>query len=56
MPSAFVSCGGDGQPKCKYAFGDVGSYKGLIMPPDNFGDWFLLVQRLTAHLVAKLSE
>lgn len=56
MPSAFVSCGGDGQPKCRYAFNDVGSYKGLIMPPDNFDDWYLLIQRLTAHLVERYAH
>lgn len=34
MPSALVSCGGNSQPACRYAFGAPGGYKGLTMPPD----------------------
>lgn len=56
MPSALVSCGGDKQPKCSYAFGDAGGYKGLIMPPDDFGAWTKLVGALGAHLVDRYGE
>lgn len=52
MPSSFVkNCKQDGQ--CSYAFGDHGGYKGLTMPPDDFGDWYLLVKNLASHLVER---
>eukprot|EP00658_Telonema_sp_P-2_P026392 TRINITY_DN20653_c0_g1_i1.p1 TRINITY_DN20653_c0_g1~~TRINITY_DN20653_c0_g1_i1.p1 ORF type:complete len:537 (+),score=113.23 TRINITY_DN20653_c0_g1_i1:211-1821(+) len=56
MPSALVSCGGSDQPSCQYSFGDPGSYKGLNMPPDNFGDWYDLVKQLAEHLVSRYGE
>jgi hypothetical protein len=48
MPSHFVTCKNDA---CRYAFGDPGSYKGLVMPPDDFSDWYDLVRNLAQHLV-----
>lgn len=53
MPSHFVSCGPNQNVTCSYAFDDHGSYKGLIMPPDNFDDWYDLVQSLGSHLVGR---
>jgi xylan 1,4-beta-xylosidase len=56
MPSHFVKgCarGGDGTTSCQHAFSDSGGYKGLTMPPDDFGDWYRLVEDLTSHLVER---
>ena len=47
MPSHFVTCNGP----CSYAFDDHGGYKGLIMPPDDFEDWYDLIRTLAQHLV-----
>jgi xylan 1,4-beta-xylosidase len=51
MPRALVNCTPD---QCSYAFDDpAGGYKGLVMPPKNFNDWYLLVQALAGHLVER---
>lgn len=50
MPKALVGCA----PKdCNYAFGDRGGYKGLQMPPKDFGDWEELIGTLAQHLVGR---
>ena len=65
MPKALVSCGGGTdpetgitQPDCIYSHSSYhgggpghGAYKGLMMPPDDFGRWFDLIQALASHLV-----
>lgn len=43
MPSALAKCHNE---DCHYAFGDHGGYKGLIMPPADFEDWYTLVKSL----------
>jgi len=56
MPKAFVTCGGENEPKFTYAFHDNGGYKGLQMPPDDFGDWYNLVKHLAEHLIDRYGE
>ena len=52
MPSAFVKgCKNGGDGSCSYAFSNNGGYKGLVMPPDDFEDWYNMVHNLTSHLV-----
>eukprot|EP01052_Picozoa_sp_SAG31_P024173 SAG31_NODE_2039_length_6594_cov_7.103926_4_plen_621_part_00 len=67
MPKALVTCGGGTDPEsgvtepdCVYSHSTRGSggpghgaYKGLMMPPDDYNDWFQLVQALGAHLVQR---
>lgn len=51
MPRELVKC----LPGvCQYAFDNpAGSYKGLVMPPKNYNDWYLLVRAFATHLVAR---
>ena len=49
MPKSFVTCGYGTPRPCEYAFDDPGSYKGLIMPPDDFDNWSAL-RGVCAHL------
>eukprot|EP00040_Diaphanoeca_grandis_P040322 m.261685 g.261685 ORF g.261685 m.261685 type:complete len:576 (-) comp42806_c0_seq1:143-1870(-) len=53
MPKALVTCGGTNQSSCNYAFNDAGSYKGMVMPPDDFNDWYDLVHALADHFVSR---
>lgn len=58
MPKALVSCGGKfsngtEQPRCDWAFGAPGSYRGLTHPPDDFNDWYNLVKALASHMVER---
>jgi xylan 1,4-beta-xylosidase len=67
MPKALVTCGGGTDPEsgvtepdCVYSHSTRGSggpghgaYKGLMMPPDDYNDWFLLVRALGRHLVER---
>ena len=53
MPSRFVDCGPGKAKTCQYAFNDHGGYKGLTMPPDNFNDWYSLINALGQHLVGR---
>mmetsp|Transcript_44985 Transcript_44985/g.106848 ORF Transcript_44985/g.106848 Transcript_44985/m.106848 type:complete len:629 (+) Transcript_44985:110-1996(+) len=48
MPKALVDCEGT---DCHYAFRNPGAYKGLIMPPTNYTDWYDLVQSFALHLI-----
>lgn len=48
MPKALAQCSG---ADCKYAFGNPGGYKGLIMPPKDYSDWEDLLKALGQHLV-----
>ena len=51
MPRELAQCS---PSDCKYAFNDpVGSYKGLVMPPKNFDDWYKLVYALVEHLIER---
>ncbi|EDQ85675.1 uncharacterized protein MONBRDRAFT_38796 [Monosiga brevicollis MX1] len=48
MPRQFVTCPESG---CQYAFNNpAGGYKGLVMPPDNFSDWYALVNNFVHAL------
>ena len=56
MPKALAKCHDSDDskatgPACTYAFQNHGGYKGMIMPPENFGDWYDLVKALAEHLV-----
>ena len=44
MPKALVTCGGKGEPACSWSFGGPGSYRALNHPPDDWNDWYNLVQ------------
>lgn len=51
MPRALAQCS---PAQCHYAFDNPpGSYKGLVMPPKDFNDWYLLVRALAEHLVER---
>lgn len=51
MPRALARCT---RATCDYAFNDpVGGYKGLVMPPVDFNDWYKLVRALTQHLLER---
>ena len=56
MPKALAKCHDAGDrtttgPACSYAFHDPGGYKGMIMPPADFNEWYDLVKALAEHLV-----
>merc|ERR1712137_1282328 len=48
MPYALVGCAPE---NCSYAFRDNPGYKGLSMPPKDFGEWEELIKTLAQHLV-----
>lgn len=51
MPKSLVTCGGKGEPECRWSFGAPGSYRALNHPPDNWEDWYDLVQAMAQHMV-----
>jgi xylan 1,4-beta-xylosidase len=65
MPKALVTCGGGTDPEtgvtepdCVYSHSSYGSggpghgaYKGLMMPPDDYNQWYDLIRALALHLV-----
>ena len=67
MPKALVTCGGGTDPEtgtiepdCVYSHSSYGSsgpghgaYKGLMMPPDDYNQWYMLVRALGTHLVER---
>eukprot|EP01047_Picozoa_sp_COSAG01_P063971 COSAG01_NODE_8383_length_2806_cov_2.432582_5_plen_224_part_00 len=66
MPRALVTCGGthpngSAMPRCSWAFSATGegeasgrgSYRGLVHPPDRWGDWYDLVHAFAAHQVQR---
>eukprot|EP00927_Polykrikos_kofoidii_P017021 TRINITY_DN17727_c0_g1_i1.p1 TRINITY_DN17727_c0_g1~~TRINITY_DN17727_c0_g1_i1.p1 ORF type:complete len:549 (-),score=139.24 TRINITY_DN17727_c0_g1_i1:228-1874(-) len=47
-PMALVECAPE---NCSYAFNNHAAYKGLTMPPKDFGEWEELIKTLTEHFV-----
>lgn len=50
MPMALVHCAPE---NCSYAFNNHGAYKGLRMPPTDFGKWEELITTLAQHFVER---
>eukprot|EP01052_Picozoa_sp_SAG31_P026639 SAG31_NODE_2431_length_5707_cov_2.157810_5_plen_126_part_00 len=56
MPRALAECtdcATNSTAKCSYAFQSPGSYKGLVQPPKDYDEWYLLIKALATHLVQR---